>query len=395
MISFDEAIDRAVKTAKPLGTEIVSLDQADGRHLARPIVAPFDSPAAPMSAMDGYAVRDADVAHAPVSLEIAGKSFAGAGYSGDFPRGTCVRVFTGAPVPPGTERVVIQENVRVEGNKAYFAEPPGEHRHIRRVGSDFSAGDVLLAAGCQLNPQRLIAAAAADLAELEVVSRPRLFIICCGDELAEPGHAKGRPNTIPESVSYGVAALARRWGAKLVGRVRKPDKLEELQAAAASAAELSDVIVTIGGASVGEKDFAKDMFAPLGLELVFDKVAIKPGKPVWMGSLGERMVVGLPGNPTSALVTARLFLAPLLTVMGGGNSAAALDWHTLPLAAPLEACGGRETFLRAKRDPGGATPLSNQDSAAQKAMADSNLLVRRRVGAPPAAAGTLVETIAF
>ncbi len=395
MISFDEAIDRTIKSAKSLATETVPLDQADGQHLARPVIAPFASPAAPVSAMDGYAVRDADVAHPPIGLEIVGKSFAGVGYSGDFPLGTCVRVFTGAPVPPGTERVVVQENVRIEGNKAFFAEPPGEHRHVRSAGSDFQAGDVLVATGCQLSPQRLIAAAAADLAELEVVSQPRVFIICCGDELSEPGHSRERPHAIPESVSYGVAALARRWGARMVGRIRKPDKLEELQAAAATAAELSDVIVTIGGASVGEKDFSKEMFAPLGMEFVFNKVAIKPGKPVWMGRLGERMVVGLPGNPASALVTARLFLAPLLTGMAGGDAASALIWRKLPLTAPLDACGQRETFFRATHDPGGAAPQSNQDSASQRATAGSNLLVRRHADAPPAAVGTLVETIAF
>ncbi len=395
LISFDEAIGRVIGLAKPLGSEKVVLDQADGRYLAKPVIAPSASPATPVSAMDGYAVRDIDIAHTPVSLEIISKSFAGGGYSGELPLGSCVRVFTGAPVPHGTDRVVIQEDVRVEGSKAFFVKPPNGHRHLRHVGSDFLAGDVLVAAGYQLNPQRLVATAAADLAELQVVRQPRAFIICCGDELSEPGQSKARPGSIPESISFGVAALACRWGAKVVGRTRKPDKLKELQAKAASAAELTDVIVVIGGASVGEKDFAKDMFAPLGLEFVFNKVAIKPGKPVWMGRLGERIVIGLPGNPTSALVTARLFLAPLLTGMAGGDATAALAWRKLPLTAPVDACAQRETFMRAKCDHGGVTPLSIQDSAAQKAIADSNLLIRRRVGAPPAAVGTLIETITF
>jgi molybdopterin molybdotransferase len=192
-----------------------------------------------------------------------------------------------------------------------------------------------------------------------------------------------------------VAALAGRWGAKVVGRTRQPDRLEVLQAAASNATQQSDVVVVVGGASVGEKDFAKDMFAPLGMEFVFNKVAIKPGKPVWMGRLGERIVLGLPGNPVSALVTARLFRAPLLTVMAGGDAATALAWRKLALTAPLEACGERETFLRAKRDPDGATPLSNQDSAAQKAIVDSDLLLRRSANAPPAAKGTLVEMLEF
>jgi molybdopterin molybdotransferase len=290
---------------------------------------------------------------------------------------------------------IIQEDVRAEGNRVFLARPLDERRHIRQIGSDFQEGDVLVDTGSLLNPQRLIATAAGDVKELEVVRQPRMYIICCGDELAEPGHAKDRPGSIPESISFGVAALARRWGAQIVGRTLKPDDLEELQAAAANAAESSDVIVVIGGASVGEKDFAKGMFAPLGLQFVFDKVAIKPGKPVWMGRLGERIVMGLPGNPTSALVTARLFLAPLLAGMSGGDPALAFQWQKLPLTAPAEACNGWDTFLRAKRDSGGATPLPKQDSAAQKAIADSNLLIHLRVGAPPAAPGTLVETIVF
>ncbi|MDE2184602.1 MAG: molybdopterin molybdotransferase MoeA [Alphaproteobacteria bacterium] len=395
MISFDEAIGRVIELAKPLGTEKVALDQADGRYVARQVIAPFNSPATPMSAMDGYAVRDTDVARTPVSLQIVGKSFAGLGYCGEFPLRSCVRVFTGASVPRGTDRVVIQEKVQTDGSKAIFVESPSERRHIRNVGSDFLAGDVLVAAGCQLSPQRLVAAAAADVAELEVFRQPRVFIICCGDELSEPGQSRNRPGSIPESISFGVAALARRWGANVVGRARKPDELEELQAVAASAVELADVIVVIGGASVGEKDFAKDMFAPLGLEFVFNKVAIKPGKPVWMGRLGERIVIGLPGNPTSALVTARLFLAPLLTGMVGGDANVVLAWRKLPLTVPVDACAERETFLRARADVGGVRPLSNQDSAAQKAIADCNLLIRHRAGAPPVAAGTLVEAVTF
>ncbi len=393
MISFDEAIDQVCKLAKPLGTEKVLLDRADERYLAKPVIAPLASPAAPLSAMDGYAVRDADVNFTPVSLEIIGKSLAGAGYSGEFPPGSCVRVFTGAPVPPGTDRVVIQENVRVEGSKAFFIERPNGHRHLRHIGSDFLAGDVLVATGCQFNPQRLVAAAAADLAELEVVCQPRVFIICCGDELSEPGQSRNRPDSIPESISYGVAALARRWGATVVGRSRIPDDLIKLQAAAANAADASDVVVVIGGASVGEKDFAKDMFTPLGLEFIFNKVAIRPGKPVWMGRLGRRIVVGLPGNPTSALVTARLFLTPLLAGMAGGDASAALAWRKLRLTAPIGACDQREIFLRARRDANGATPLSNQDSAAQKAIAGSDLLIRRLLGAPTAEPGDYVDTI--
>ena len=395
LISFDEAINCVFELAKPLGTESVVLDNVDGRYLARSVIASRPSPTAAVAAMDGYAVRDADVMYSGVCLEIIGRSFAGASCPVDLRAGTCVHIFTGAPVPQGTDRVVVQENVRVEGRKAFFAVPPSGRNHIRHVGSDFVDGDLLVAAGCQLNPQSLISAAAADLAELEVVRRPRVFVICCGDELSEPGDSKNHPGTIPESTSFGVIALARRYGADIVGRLRIRDELEKLQAAAANALELADVIVVIGGASVGEKDFAKDMFVPQGLEIVFSKVAIRPGKPVWMGMAGKRIVMGLPGNPASALITARLFLAPLLMGMAGGDARAALKWGELPLMSFLGDCDERETFLRARDEAGAVAIMDNQDSASQKAIGDCNLLVRRRAGAPPASSGTLMETIRF
>jgi molybdopterin molybdotransferase len=157
------------------------------------------------------------------------------------------------------------------------------------------------------------------VAEVEVVCRPRVSIICCGDELTDPGQSKYRPGSFPKSISLAVSTLARRWGAEVVGRALKTEDLEELRAAAANAMESSNMIVVIGGASVGDKDFAKDMFKPLGLLFVFNKVAIKPGKPVWMGRLGQQTVLGLPSNPTSALVTAWLFLSPLMTGLVGGD----------------------------------------------------------------------------
>jgi molybdopterin molybdotransferase len=327
--------------------------------------------------MDGYAVRENDLATFPVSLRVAGKSFAGSPPPGPVAPGTCVRIFTGAPVPAGAGRIVIQENVRREGDTAIVEALPGAARYIRRRGSDFQSGDALLAAGRLLDPRALVAAAAADVAELELYRRPRVRILGTGDELAEPGTARERPHAFPESVSFGIASLAEQWGGECAGRARLPDDLAAMRGVAAAAAEGADVIVLTGGASIGERDFAKQMFEPLGLELLFSKVSIKPGKPAWLGRLRDKVVMGLPGNPTSALVTARLFLAPLLAGMTGQPIECALGWRKLALSSAIDECGARETFHRAKLINGGAEILPVQDSGAQKALAEADLLVRQ------------------
>ena len=395
MIRFDEAVALVRSVAKPFGTESVDVAEAADRVLARPVLARIDSPRSDVSAMDGYAVRDADLAALPASLSVRGESFAGAGWSGSVAPGTCTRIFTGAPVPDGTDRVVIQENVRREGDLAVIKVHPGSARHIRRRGCDFGSGDELLPARRLLDPRAIVAAAAADVAELEVYSRPRLLILSTGDELAEPGAAKSRADAIPESVSFGVAALAQRWGAQCAGRARLCDDLPAMEIAAEAALERADVVVVTGGASVGEKDFAKRMFEPHGLELIFSKVSMKPGKPVWLGRVGEKLVMGLPGNPTSAMVTGRLLLAPLLAGLVGRTVEPALAWRTIPLGSPVKDCGPRETFHRARLHEGAAEILSFQDSSAQKALAAADLLVRPRGNAPALDAGEIVEVLDF
>ena len=264
LMSFDEASTVIAAHGKPLGIESVSIDTADGRILARPAIANCTAPATLVSAMDGYAVRDSDLSQVPASLRIAGKSFAGAGFDGALPSAACIRIFTGAPAPAGTDRVIPQEDVCEESGAAIFTRSLSQRRHLRLPGSDFRQGDVIVSAGSILNPQRLVGAAASNLGELHVYRQPRVAILCCGDELAEPGSANSPPHTIPESISYGIAALVRRWGGTVVARWRRPDNLACLQSAAADASLMADVVVVIGGASVGEKDLAKDAFAPLG-----------------------------------------------------------------------------------------------------------------------------------
>lgn len=393
MITFDAAVALVNELARPLPSERVGLDQADGRVLAAAIVAATASPAVAVSAMDGYAVREADVSRGPVRLPVIGTAFAGRGFDRPLTPGACVRVFTGAPTPVGADRVIMQELVELEGEVAFFPQSPCGGRHLRAAGCDFQAGDQLVAAGLRLTPQRLIAAAAGDLAEIEVVARPRVLILCTGDELHEPGCGTGAGGAIPESVSFGLASLVRAWGGEVIGRWRLGDDLPALQMAAGAALEAADLVVVTGGASVGLRDFAKPMFAPHGLECVFAKVAIKPGKPVWLGRAGGKLVVGLPGNPTAALVTARLLLAPLVAGLGGQNPARPLAWRRVPLALPLEPCGDRETFVRAQSFQAGVAPLLDQDSSSQKALALADALIRRRPGDPAAAAGDLVEVL--
>ena len=378
-----------------MATERVGLDQADGRVLAVPLVARGPSPAVAVSAMDGYAVREADLSRGAISLPVVGVAYAGKGFDQPLAPGACVRIFTGAPAPVGTDRVVMQEAVRDEGGVAYFAEAPCGGRHVRLAGCDFRAGDELLAAGLRLTPPRLIAAAAADQAELAVVARPRVIILSTGDELHEPGLGPGGGTSIPESVSFGLAALVRAWGGEVIGRRRLGDDLSLLQAAAGEALQAADLVVVTGGASVGQRDYAKAMFAPFGLDCVFAKVAIKPGKPVWLGRAGGKLVVGLPGNPAAALVTARLLLAPLVAGLGGQAPDRALAWRWAQLTRALEACGDRETFVRGQRLAAGVAPLSDQDSSSQRALALADVLIRRRPGDPAAAIGDRVEILEF
>ena len=388
MIGFDEALALVAGAAKPLGMETVALAEAHGRTLAEPVVALVDSPPRDVSAMDGYAVREAEL---PGRLTVAGVACPGDPTVSLTP-GTCLRIFTGGPVPEGADRVVIQEVVTREGEEALFAEAAGG-RHVRRRGADFAEGAVLLEAGRRLDPRALVGAAGADLGEVEVWRKPRLAVFGTGDELAEPGTARHRPGAIPESLLAGVGALAEEAGGMVVMSRRLRDNLPELVQMAGWALERADLVVVTGGASVGEKDFARKMFEPAGLELIFAKVAIKPGKPVWLGRAGGRLVMGLPGNPSSAMVTARLLLAPLIAGLVGREPA--LTWRRAPLASSLEACGDRETFVRASWDGEGVRPASYQDSGAQKTLADSDLLIRRRAGALAAAVGEMGEIIDF
>ncbi|WP_118858337.1 molybdopterin molybdotransferase MoeA [Sphingomonas mesophila] len=395
MISFDEAVAVIRRIAAPVGTLSVPIHLAAGRVLAEPVIAWIDSPRADVSAMDGYAVRDADLSDRPVKLAIIAESFAGSGWNGVISAGQCARIFTGATVPEGADRVIMQEMVTRDGATALIVDDPGPARHIRARASDFRVGEEMLAAGRLLDKRAIVAAAGADLGAVIVHTRPRVAIVSTGDELVEPGCAVAGADSIPDSVALGVAALVAEWGGETVLRERAGDSLDLLTEAARRAVDKGDLVVVTGGASVGERDFAKAMFAPLGLEPLFEKVAIKPGKPVWLGRVGDRLMMGLPGNPTSALVTARLLLAPLLAGLSGRDPGDAHRWRPALLAAPLLQCGGRETFHRARWAGDLVELIGFQDSSAQRALAEAELLVRQRPDAPAQAAGEAVQVLAF
>ena len=393
MIGFDEALAIVCREARPLGAEVVPLGEAHRRILAEPVIAAVNSPPADVSAMDGYAVRRSELDAGRRTFVLAGESFPGSPFEGQVPEGACVRIFTGGPLPAGLDRVEIQEHVRREGEVAHIDEL-SKASHVRPCGSDFREGDTLLEPGRPLDAGALIAAAGADQPLLAVYRKPRLALLGTGDELTEPGQARASGGRlIPESLSPGIAALAAEWGGEAVLQRRLEDDPEVIAQAAAEAVEMADVVVTMGGASVGEKDFAKPAFAPLGLDLLFSKVAIKPGKPVWFGRARGALVLGLPGNPTSAMVTARLFLAPLIAGLSGRDPMAAIQWRSAELAGELGPVGDRETFARGRWAGDRVETLSNQDSGSQRTLADSDLLIRRAAGSGPARTGDRIEVV--
>jgi molybdopterin molybdotransferase len=362
--------------------------------LAAPVVADRDQPPFDASAMDGWAIRRADLVPG-ARFQIAGESAAGRAHARAVEAGQAVRIFTGAPVPPGADLVVIQENATRDGQTVAFTidrePPPG---NIRPAGGDFRSGDVLLVEGARMDAWRLALAAAAGWPSLDVAIRPRVAILATGDELVPPGYVPA-PDQIFESGSFALAALVEAWGGQATRLKAQADDLDAIARTVSEAA--FDLIVTVGGASVGDHDLVKPALATLGLDLRVETIAVRPGKPTWFGTLGDgRRVLGLPGNPASALVCAELFLRPLLAALTGADPALAIGAGVL--AAPLPANGPREHWMRAARtlDADGrvqVTPFPDQDSSLVGVFSRADCLVVRPPSAPPAAAGEVVELL--
>jgi molybdopterin molybdotransferase len=387
-LSVEDARARMTGAAVRMPTYSLALGEADGETLAEDINAVRDQPPFAASAMDGWAVRDADAAEGAV-LAVAGESAAGRGFEGTLQPGQAIRIFTGAAIPAGAERVVLQEEAVRDGDTVRLTQPPSPNRNIRAAGGDFRAGASLLSAGVRLDPWRMSLAAAAGRAEVLVSARPRIAILATGEELVTPGGQPG-PFQIFESGSAGLAPMIGRWGG--IGYRLAPARDDEAAIAAAVAGAEADLIVTIGGASVGDYDLVKPALKRLGLELLVETINVRPGKPTWFGILGDgRRVLGLPGNPASAFVCAELFLKPLIAAMCGGSANLVLE--PAILAEPLAANGPREHWMRAVLGSDGVWAVSDQDSSLVTVFAAADALLRRRANAPAVEAGAVVEIL--
>lgn len=390
-ISFDAAQAILADVARPLGTESVLLAKAGRRLLAEPVRAVLDIPCRDLAAMDGFAVREADLGMP--ALTVASAACPGVPWPGIVGAGQAVRIMTGAAMPAGADRVLMRELVIAGEAEITLPGPMPAKPHVRKRGSDTRAGTEVLPAGKMLDPRALVVAAAADAARLTVWKRPRVRVIASGDELVAPGTAS-ETGGVPDTLSEAVLLMARQWGAAPLCGTRVPDNEALLASAAREALADCDVLVLCGGASRGDRDFAKAALAPLGLECLFADVAIKPGKPAWLGRIGETLVLGLPGNPTAAMTVARLFLAPLLTALGGRGVRAALRWERGPLVEGIERMD-RDAFLCAERHREKVRVIARQSASAQCMLARADLLVRIPPGSGRLGADTLVEVLRF
>jgi len=396
MISVEEARARILAGVAPLPAEQVGLTEGLGRVLAEPLVARVTQPPLAVSAMDGYAVRAADTGQAPALLRQVGYVPAGARHEGRLEAGTCVRIFTGAPLPEGADAIVIQEDVEADGERITVRDGVAPGRHVRRAGLDFAAGDTLLRPGRRLSARDVGLAAAMNRPWLRVARRPRVAILPTGDEIAMPGDPIG-PNQIVSANGLALAAFVREAGGVPIDLGIARDDRGSLVALAAAAMG-ADLLVTTGGASVGDHDLIRSVLGEEGLEIDFWQIAMRPGKPLMWGRLRGTAMLGLPGNPVSALVCALLFLGPLLARLQGRDGDLAPAETVARLGAPLAANDRRQDYLRARlaRDPEGglvATPFAVQDSSMMTPLAEADALVVRAPHAPPATAGDPVRVI--
>ncbi len=394
MLSVEEARHRILADLHPLPAEIVALADSWGRVTAAPVVARLTQPPADVSAMDGYALRAADATVGAV-LEVIGEAPAGHPFAGTVGPGQAVRLFTGSLVPEGADAVLLQEDASREAERVRVNEAARPGRHIRRAGQDFAKGDTVLSAGRRLGARDVGLAAAANHPWVAVHRRPRIGVLATGDEIAMPGEPIP-PGGIVSSNSHALAALIRAAGGQAVVLPVVRDDRAAI-AAVADAARGTDMLVTTGGASVGDHDLVVEGLTSRGLEVDFWKIAMRPGKPLMFGRLGPVPVLGLPGNPVSALVCAILFLVPALAALSGLPPEPP-PTSTALLGAPVAANDARADHLRAAlaRDGAGrlvATPVPVQDSAMLRRLAQADALILRPPHAPALPAGAEVSAI--
>lgn len=387
LLPVAEAQARLMALAAPLPNEQLPISACAGRWLASDLPALRDQPWADLSAMDGYAIRAAEW---PGPWHIIGESKAGGAMPPALSAGESCRIFTGAPLPLGADTVLIQEDARLDGDLLHPKGPaPSAGRHVRPAASDFRSGRTLLSQGTWLGAAQIALAVLGGHGALPVGGRPRVALLSTGDELVPPG-APTPPGALPSSNAPMLAALLTSLPCDVIDLGIVPDTLDAMTAAFANAAG-AHVIVSTGGASVGDHDLVRPAFTQAGGSLDFWKIRMRPGKPLMAGTLGDAVFLGLPGNPVSAFVTATLFLLPLVRHIAG-----ALDplprCATATLAAPLPGTGDRDDYLRAFHNQTGMIALTSQDSAATAALAQADSLILRPAGSPPAAAG---ETVLF
>lgn len=394
MISVAEALSRVLSAFTPLPAELVALPDALGRVTAEDIRARLSQPPASMSAMDGYAVRAEDVAQAPVVLRQVGEVQAGSAFDGSIGPGETVRIFTGAPLPDGADAVVIQEDTEAEGNRITILQAGIRHRHVRFAGIDFQAGQIGVPAGKLLTARDVGLAAAMNVPWIRVHRRPRVAILATGNEVVLPGDPVGS-NQIVSSNAFALSALVTAFGGvpfNLGVALDTPELLAELTAGAWNA----DLLVTSGGASAGEYDLVRSVLGDRGMDLDFYKIAMRPGKPLMFGRLGDVPVLGLPGNPVSSYVCSVLFLRPALLRMQGLDPAE--NRLKARLGVPIKQNDQREDYMRAKlsRSPAGeliAKPFELQDSSLVSVLAQADCLIVRPPFAPAASKDDIVEIL--
>jgi len=398
LLSVTEALERVLAHAVPLPAEEVPLAEADGRVLAYGLKALRTQPPADVSAMDGYAVRAGDVANVPVRLKIIGEVAAGRPFAHAVGHGEAARIFTGGVMPEGADTVVIQEFTKRDGDCVEVERPTVKGRHIRAQGLDFKAGDALLTAGHRLTARDLALAAAMNHPLVPVYRQPKIALFATGDELVPPG-TQPAPGQIVSSNTFALAALARAEGAEVMDLGIVADRLDDTVAAVRRARELgADILVTTGGASVGDYDLVQAAFAAEGMALSFWKLALRPGRPLMHGRLGAMQVLGVPGNPVSAFVCAFLFLVPLIRRLAGRRDLA-MATESAMLGCGLAANDERADYLRTTLNEGPdgpvATPFPVQDSSMMTPLAKADCLVIREPYAPALRAGDRCTIVKF
>jgi molybdopterin molybdotransferase len=393
LLPVEQALARVLAVARgPLQRDAVPLSQAYGRTLAADLAAKRTQPPKAVSAMDGYALRAADARVPGTRLTIIGESAAGRGFLGRVGVGEAVRIFTGAPVPDGADAVVIQENTQIDGTSVVINVPAKAQPYIRPAGLDFREGEVLLRAGTRFGAAEIALAAAMNHPQVEAAGKPRVAILATGDELVMPGSQPG-PDQIVASNPFAIAAFVEQAGGEPLDLGIATDDFAALERAIVEAERAkADVLVTLGGASVGAHDLVQSALTRRGMQLGFWRIAMRPGKPLIHGSMGAMSILGLPGNPVSSIVCAILFLVPLIRHLQGDPQAGAPQDEPAILATDLPANDARKDYLRARlsRDEEGrplATPAARQDSSMLRVLAESNCLVIREPHAGAARAG--------